>query len=312
MMDETQHIETLNSRYGIPGVAQVLAGKGGLPMVRVSTHAAKGAIYLYGAHVTSWQPRGAQEVLFVSEGSHWEPGQPIRGGIPICFPWFREKRDDPNAPKHGFVRIKEWRLDSIATQEDGSVTVVCVTESDESTRSLWAHEFCAAYRVTFGPKLRLELSVINSGTESLRFEEALHTYFAVGQAEQARVRGLDKAAYLDHANGDREKVQTGDLVFNGPTDNAYINSHESLELIDPHLNRVLRTEKKNSETTVVWNPGQKGAASLSDFRPDEWQRMVCVEASNVLGGAVLLNADEEHSLRATISILSEHAPNESK
>jgi glucose-6-phosphate 1-epimerase len=299
-MDDLSKIDELNRRFGIAGVAQVVAGNGGLPVIRVATPAASAEIYLHGAQVTAWRPAGAEEVIFVSERSHWEDGRAIRGGIPICFPWFRAKADDAKAPAHGFVRTREWPLESITAEENGNVSVVCSTESDESTRRWWPHAFRMVYRVTIGEALGLELTLKNAGTAPFRFEEALHTYFRVGDAQSVRVRGLDGVKYLDNTDGNREKLQRGDVVFEAATDNAYLNTDVALELMDPILKRAIWTEKENSATTVVWNPWQQGAAALSDLGEDEWQRMTCVEASNILTSAVELAPGEEHALRAKI------------
>jgi glucose-6-phosphate 1-epimerase len=301
-MEEHSRIEDLNQRFGVPGIAQVVSGNGGLPKIRVTTPAASAEIYLHGAQVTAWRPAGAEEVIFVSEKSHWEDGHAIRGGIPICFPWFRAKTDDPKAPSHGFVRTREWRLDSITAEENGNVSVVCSTESDESTRQWWPHEFHIEHRVAVGKTLGLELTARNTGATPFRFEEALHTYFRVGLAQHVRVRGLDQVKYLDNTDGNREKLQSGDVIFAAPTDNAYLDTHGALELIDPALKRTIRTEKQNSATTVVWNPWQQGAASISDLGEDEWQRMTCVEASNILGIAISLTPGQEHTMRATLSV----------
>jgi glucose-6-phosphate 1-epimerase len=301
-MEEHSRIEDLNQRFGVPGIAQVVSGNGGLPKIRVTTPAASAEIYLHGAQVTAWRPAGAEEVIFVSEKSHWEDGHAIRGGIPICFPWFRAKTDDPKAPSHGFVRTREWRLESITAEENGNVSVVCSTESDESTRQWWPHEFHIEHRVAVGKTLGLELTARNTGATPFRFEEALHTYFRVGLAQHVRVRGLDQVKYLDNTDGNREKLQSGDVIFAAPTDNAYLDTHGALELIDPALKRTIRTEKKNSATTVVWNPWQQGAASISDLGEDEWQRMTCVEASNILGIAISLTPGQEHTMRATLSV----------
>src|SRR5271170_6319281 len=111
-------IAQLDRRFGIPGIARVVAGNGGLPKVAIATRDVAGEIYLHGSHVTGWQPRGAEEVLFVSSKSRWEEGRAIRGGVPICFPWFAGKADDPNAPAHGFVRSVAWTLDSIVQAGD--------------------------------------------------------------------------------------------------------------------------------------------------------------------------------------------------
>ena len=294
-------IREWNERIGIPGVAEVVAGQGGLALVRVTTEAASAEIYLHGAQVTSWRPSGADEVLFVSKQSLFVDGKAIRGGIPICFPWFRGKADDPKAPTHGVVRTKEWELTGIAQEGDG-VTVTLATENDEAGRRWWPHEFRVEYRVRVGKELSLALTVVNTGGSGMRFEEALHTYHRVGDAKQVRVTGLDGTAYLDNMDGNREKRQAGDVVFTAQTDNAYLDTTEALEVVDPVLRRRIRTEKGNSRTTVVWNPWREGAKALADFGDEEWRVMACVEASNIIAYAVELGAGEKHTMTAVLSV----------
>ena len=304
-MEQAAHIEGLNKRFGVAGVAEIVAGSGGLPTVRITSKLAEAEISLYGAQVLRWRPAGAEEVLFLSRQSRWEQGTAIRGGIPVCFPWFRAKTDDSHAPKHGFVRTREWRLDSLGTSEDGMVTLLCVTGSDDETRRWWPHEFLCAYRIGVGPELRLELSVVNRGNSVMRFEEALHTYFQVGEAGLARVHGLDGATYLDNMDANQARRQVGDLSIQQQIDNAYMETTDTVEVMDPVLRRRLRTEKMNSASTVVWNPWHEGAAGMTDMEPESWRRMLCVEASNVLGCAVTLRPDEEHTLHAALSVQPE-------
>jgi glucose-6-phosphate 1-epimerase len=301
--NEISQIDDLNCRFGIAGLVQLVPGNGGLPKLLVTSAASSAEIYLHGAQVTSWCPVGADEVIFLSEHSHWQDGRAIRGGIPICFPWFRAKADDAKAPSHGFVRTKEWRLDSVTASEDRTVVVVCSTESDESTRRWWPHEFRLEHRVSIGQTLRLELIAHNAGSTPFSFEEALHTYFRVSDAESVRVRGLDQVTYLDNTDGNREKLQTGDVVFNQATDSAYLNIESACELIDPMLHRTIRTDKQYSATTVVWNPWQQGAAALADLGDEEWRWMACVEASNIRLAAVTLAPGQAHTLGATLSVI---------
>src|SRR5271169_2169031 len=158
-------IEELEHHFAINDVAHVVTGKGGLPKVQVTTRQASGEMYVHGAQVTSWKPAGAEEVIFLSDRAQWNEGIAIRGGIPICFPWFRAKADDPRAPAHGFVRTKAWQLESIAQIGD-AVTVSMFTESGEDTKRWWAADFGLVYRVTFASELRLELVVTNTGKTS--------------------------------------------------------------------------------------------------------------------------------------------------
>jgi glucose-6-phosphate 1-epimerase len=303
-MDEHTDIDALNRRFRIPGVAEVAPGNGGLTKVVVSAQTASAEVYLQGAQITSWTPSNAEEVIFLSRHSQWVSGKAIRGGIPICFPWFRAKKDDPQAPSHGFVRTKQWQLDTLTTDDSGSVTLTCSTESDDSTLRWWPHEFRLVHRITIGSTLRLELVVTNRGNMLLEFEEALHTYFRVGQVQSLRVRGLDQVMYLDNTDGNREKTQMGDVVIRAATDNAYLDTFGPLELIDSSLKRTIRTAKTNSATTVVWNPWQQGAAALADLGNDEWQQMTCVEACNILNCAISLPPGETHTMCATLNVTS--------
>jgi glucose-6-phosphate 1-epimerase len=296
-------IEELNSRLGIAGRAQVLADEAGIPKVCITTPQCKGEMHLHGAQVTSWEPAGAEEVIFLSRQARWEEGKAIRGGIPICFPWFRAKADDSHAPAHGVVRTKIWTLESIE-QNPGGITVSMSTQSDPDTRRWWPADFRVLNRVTFGSELRLEFTVSNTGAKPFRFEEALHTYYRVGDVRRVRVRGLDGATFLDNTDSNKEKKQNGDVVLSSPTDNAYMNSQNPLQLIDPVLNRSIQVTKQNSDSTVIWNPWAEGARALSDLGDDEWHDMVCVEGSNILGNAVELAPSANHKITVAMTVNS--------
>jgi glucose-6-phosphate 1-epimerase len=292
-------VPELDRRFGIPGIARVVEGSGGLAKVAITTPAAAGEMYLHGAHVTSWQPRDAEEVLFVSSQSHWEDGRAIRGGIPICFPWFANKADDPSAPAHGFVRTKAWQLESIVRNGD-AVTIAMSTQSDDGTKKWWPADFHLVHRATFGSELQLELVLTNRGSTELRFEEALHSYFRVGQIENVRVQGLDKVPYLDKTDLNREKTQHGAVTFVSETDRVYLNTQHAIDVEDGSFNRHIHIAKSNSLTTVLWNPWVQKARNMSDFGDDEWRHTVCVETSNVSDFAVKLAPVQEHTMRAIV------------
>ena len=299
-MDTVGTIAELDRRFGVPGVAKVVEGYGGLPKVRITSPQATAEMYLHGAHVTSWTPSG-EEVLFVSSRSHWEEGRAIRGGVPVCFPWFGDKADDPNAPAHGFARTKAWQLESIVQRGD-AVTVSMVTESNESTKKWWPADFRLVHRVTFGSELSLELVLTNTGAAALRFEEALHAYHRVGHIEKARVRGLDGAYYLDKTDRNQKKRQQGEILIASETDRVYLDTQHAIELEDPMLRRRIRVAKENSLTTVVWNPWVRKARALSDLGDDEWKQMICIETSNVGDFAVDLAPGQQHTTKAIVSV----------
>ena len=294
-------IAELDHRFRIPGVAQIVAGNGGWPKVQVSAPAAWGEIYLHGAHVTSWKPAGADEVVFLSPHSLWQEGKAIRGGIPICFPWFGDKSGDPHAPAHGFVRSKSWQLE--AGEQDGDAVCVSLsTTSDDSSHPWWPADFRTEYRVIFGAELVLELTTTNTGAAPLRLEEALHTYYRVGDAAQARIAGLDGVRYIDKTDGFRQKVQSGDVVIAAETDRVYLNTEHALELSDPALQRKITVAKENSRTTVVWNPWREKSRELKDLGEVQWEHMLCIEVSNVGEFAVQVAPGEQHTMRARTAI----------
>ena len=293
-------IADLNHRFAINGLAAVVAGNSGLPKVQISTPLASGEMYLHGGHVTSWRPAGAQEVFFVSPHSLWQDGKAIRGGVPICFPWFGDKADDPHAPAHGFVRTRSWQLETV-TQNGGAVAVTMFTENDETTRRWWPFDFRLVHRATFGTELVLQLVMSNTGSQPLRFEEALHAYHNVGDALKARVSGLDGVHYLDKTDSFREKVQQGEVAIEKETDRVYLNTSNPLELSDDVLRRTIQITKRDSSTTVVWNPVEK-APTLPDLGEDQWKRMLCIETSNVSSSAVDLEAGQQHKMKAFVTV----------
>ena len=300
-MDVAQDIADLNRRFGIPGLASVVEGNSGLPKVSITSPVAAGEMYLHGAQVTSWKPAGAEDVLFLSARSLWKDGHAIRGGIPICFPWFRAKADDPQAPAHGFVRTKAWNLESIMRRE-GAISVSMFTENDASTKQWWPADFRLVHRATFGPELRLELELTNTGTTAALFQEALHAYHRVGDIRTARLHGLDKVHYLDNTDSNREKVQDGDVVITSQTDRAYLTAQPDVDLEDPTLRRKFKSRKRIRAPRSCGIPGRKGRGRLSDLGDDEWTQMFCVEASNVLGCAVELTPGQKHRMAATIRV----------
>lgn len=300
-MESTAAVAELNRRFEIAQVARVATGNGGLAKVSISSAEAAGEIYLHGANVTAWKPAGAEEVLFVSAKSRWEDGVAIRGGVPICFPWFGGKADDVKAPAHGFARTRPWELRAV--EKDGEAVRVTMTlGGDDSTRKLWAADFRAEYRVTFGRELKMELSVKNLGSAAVRFEEALHTYFRVRDIARARIDGLDRMRYTDKMDARREKLQKGDVAITVETDREYLDTPHEVELVDAAMRRKIRIRNENSRTTVVWNPWAAKAKAMSDFGDEEWKQMICVETTNVSQFAVELGAGKEHRMTAMVGV----------
>lgn len=286
-------VEALSARFGIPGI-EFAEGIGGLTKVVARTDAAEAEVYLHGAHVTRFAPRGQRDVLFMSGSSLFRLDKPIRGGVPICFPWFGPKAGDPAAPMHGFARIRRWEVEAVAGRGDAV----------ELTLKLSATVVGAELRhhVTIGPAaLAMRLEVSNLTSAPIVFEEALHTYLAVGDARRIAISGLDGAEFIDKADGFARKTQSGPVRIEGETDRIYL-STAPVAVDDPAWGRRLIVEKSGSRATVVWNPHVAKAKAMADFGDDEWPAMVCVETANVGEVAVELPPGGMHAMEARIRV----------
>jgi glucose-6-phosphate 1-epimerase len=296
-------------RTTLPPSVRVEAGEGGLPRVAIDNRHGHAEIYFHGAHVAAWAPaRAAAPVLWVSRESLFDASKPIRGGIPICFPWFGAHASDSQAPAHGFARVRAWTL--IDAQEDrdgsdngGATTVTFELTPGETSSPFWPHPFRATYRVTIGASLALALRVENTGATPFTFEEALHTYFAVQDVRNVTVSGLERTTYLNKPTAfSREPQGDEPIRFVAETDRIYLNTQSACTIHDPGVRRAIVIGKTGSDTTVVWNPWIDKAKAMPDFGDTEWPEMVCVETCNVNVHARTLAPGESHTMTATIDV----------
>ena len=298
-------LQTLSDQFTIPGILAFSQTEQGLIRANITTPACVAEFYLQGAHITQWQPAGQQPVLFLSERSFFTPGKAIRGGIPIVFPWFGARTatpDDPrtDGPSHGFARISEWTLAFAALAGDDLHLTLTLGPSDTS-RALGYDHFALAYEITLGAELRLQLTVNNQGSKPLHFEEALHTYFSVGDSQRISIVGLSDTEYLDKTDNFRKKRQTDPVLhLTGETDRPYLDTISPVNIDDPVLKRRITVDKAQSKTTVVWNPWTTLTATLPDMSPDCWLTMVCIETANVATNAITLASGEHHTMEAHI------------
>lgn len=274
---------------------ETINGRGGLPMVRVETPWSAAEIYLQGACVTHFEKHGEPPLLFLSEQSRFEKDAPIRGGIPIVFPWFG--KPEGRTTQHGFARIRQWELIDSDKHADGSVTVHFSLPVSAELLSIPLD-----YYVTVGRTLTAELVATNYSSKVFVFENCLHTYFSIGDINQASVVGLQGVDYLDSLEGRAQKVESDLAIrFTGEVDRLYINTPHAVEIRDATLRRTLLVEKEGSASTVVWNPWIAKAAAMADFGDTEYQRMVCVESGNAAVNEIKLAIGQEARLKVTLS-----------
>ena len=282
------------------------AGAGGLERARVEGARAEAHIYLQGATVTHFQPRGVAPVLFLSNRAAWAPGRAIRGGVPLIFPWFGPQASNPKAPMHGFARTRPWRLVDSGPASDDAMVVELALEDDEASRAAWAHPFKLRYRVSVGEALGLSLEVTNTSAQAFGFEAALHTYLTVGDVRAVAITGLENTTYIDKVDGMTRKRQgTEPLRLTGETDRVFLGTRSRCVVEDRVLARRLLVDKTGSATTVVWNPWSGKAAGIAALEPDDWRRMVCVETANAADDAVTLPPGGRHVMTATIRVGAE-------
>ena len=268
------------------------------PPMRVSSSTSTGALFDHGAHVTSWIPAGQADVLWMSPLCDYDSAAALRGGIPVVFPWFGAGRSRALRPSHGFGRLSTWALTSVDEQPD-HVTVTHTLRDVESTE--FPYSFQATHVVTFGSDLDVRLIVENTGSVPFSFEEALHTYLAVGDAREVAVLGLEGAPYLDSVKGGQVSTQLGPIVIDGEVDRIYL-SDRDVTVVDPALERTILVSKANSHHTVVWNPWIDRAAALADMPGDGWTMMLCIEGANLTEHAVTLQPGESHTMGYALSV----------
>lgn len=293
----------MNMLPSIPGIATFHESAEGLTRLRVTSPLATAEIALDGAHVTHFQPADGAPLLFLSRSSYFAPGKPIRGGIPICFPWFGPCADRPDLPAHGFARIRCWAAESLAATDSGRVTAIFILKSDEETRALWPHDFIAHLTVDISRQLKLTLEIENTGPEPFQFEEALHTYFAISDVREVAVIGLEGATYLDKTDSLKVR-ELGSEPFRivSETDRIFPANKATCVIDDPWLRCQIVVEKSGSQTTVVWNPWIAKSAAMPDFGDDEWPRMLCIETANTGTDAITLAPGSRHAMSTTISV----------
>jgi glucose-6-phosphate 1-epimerase len=296
-------IQALTDTFAIPGVLLFTETPSGLIRVRVTTPTCTASLYLQGGHLTGWQPAGHGPALFLSEKSLFTPGKAIRGGVPIIFPWFGGRTGArTDGPSHGFARSEQWEFAFAALSGDDLHITLTLTPSEQS-RALGFDHYKLAYTLILGETLTMRLTVANEASEPLQFEEAFHTYFAVGDATQVGITGLAGVDYLDKTDNFLRKTQTDPIIkYTSETDRPYLNTKATVTLEDPILQRRITVSKQGSDTTVIWNPWIELSAKLADMDDDGWRLMACIETANAADNAITLAPGATHTMEAKVSI----------
>ena len=280
-----------------------VSGHGALPMLEVVNDQAAALISLYGGQVLSFCPAGEEDLLFLSSKSHFEQGLAIRGGVPLCWPWFGPHPSDSSQPSHGFARLANWEVSSSEATCTGATRLVLELPENEPRRALWPHPLRLRLTVEIGRELFIALETENGADEPLHHSAALHSYFRLGEAEHVQITGLDDTFYIDSLAGGISLLQRGRLQVNEEINRIYLDSGNTCIIHDPMLERQIVVKKRGSHSTVVWNPWVERSRSLVDLGDEEYRHMVCIEAANVHHDAVELAPGARHILATEISLI---------
>jgi len=291
-------VQQLNTQFGIDGQLSFREDGSGLVVAEISNPQATASLCLQGAHLMSWQPRSQSvPVVWLSRDAKLAAGKSIRGGVPVCWPWFGAHASEPGFPAHGYARTSSWQVVESGNEPDGATRLALRLVENEKTRAQWPHSCALDLTVIVGEALRMELTTENTGELAFTISEALHTYFRISDIGAVRVTGLADCDYWDKVGGSTLKKQDGIIRFAGETDRVYINSAAECVIEDSMLKRRIRIAKSGSLSTVVWTPWTAKAERMGDLgQPDGWREMLCVESANAFDNAVHVAAGTMHTL----------------
>lgn len=291
-------VQQLNSQFAIEGQLSFHEDASGLIVADIQNAQASASLCLQGAHLMTWQPKSQTvPVVWLSRDAKLAQGKSIRGGSPVCWPWFGAHATESGFPGHGYARTVPWRVIESGREPNGATRLTLRLEESDKTRAQWPHASQLDLTVTIGETLRMELTTENRGATDFVIGEALHTYLQIGDIGTVRVTGLDGCDYWDKVGGSTLKKQAKAISFSGETDRVYINTPAECVIEDDKLKRRIHIAKSGSLATVVWTPWTEKANKMGDMgQPDGWREMVCVESVNAIDNVVQVAAGETHTL----------------
>ncbi len=271
--------------------------EGGLERLLLTHKTCAAEISLYGGQVLHWQPTNEAPVFWLSKSSRFEKGQAIRGGIPICWPWFGSLAQEVN---HGFARLSDWDIADVEITQE-AIQVTLVLEGKELSAQ-WPHAFRLLQHLRFGKAFEQSLEIVNLGAEPISFTGAMHSYFSVSHPKNTELPALAGVVYKDKLQGFNEFTINEPVLFDKAIDRVYKNS-APVDLYDSELQRKISISKDHSAQWVVWNPGSEAAKRVNDIHREGELEYVCVEVANTDPVSVEANSSFVFSQRITIAPL---------
>lgn len=298
-------IQQLNEKFAIDGKIHFREGNGDFPLITVSNSHAFAIVSVYGAQLLSYIRCGERDLIWMSDQSVFAHGKAIRGGIPICFPWFGPHPTEKSFPQHGFARLTTWEVDDISQTNDDSTVIQFSMKESADTLPLWPHQFKAAVTIFIGKTIDVKLTVTNTDNAAFEYSDALHTYFNINDIKSTVIEGLQDEMYYEGFDTTLQTQKEALLSFSSETNRRYVNSLSRCIIHDKGYFRKIKVDKGGSKVTVVWNPGAAVTKTMSDMHPDGYLKFVCVEPANAYPGidTITLNPGESHSISTSIDII---------
>jgi len=298
-----KNVIDLNSAFGKQDAISFREISDGIFIVDIDNVFATASVSLYGGHIVSWQPKSqSKPVLWVSELVRFQQGKAIRGGVPICWPWFGAHPSQPSLPGHGYARITHWELTSVQTLTNGATELTLSLGKSDLSETHWHGAVRLTLKLTIGDTLEIVLTTLNESEHEVTFTEGLHTYFQISDIANIRVLGLEGSDYVDLVNHNEVRSQQDAITFDGELGRIFLSDQSTCVIEDSAFNRQIRIEKKGSISTAVWNPGLAVANKMDDLGAAGWRDMVCVESANALTNKVTLAANKAHEHHAIYSV----------
>ena len=296
--------QQLNSDFGITKQLEIIPGQGGMPMIKIGNASATALISLYGGQVLSFRPVAqTEDVLFLSSQSAYAEGKAIRGGIPVCWPWFGPDPKGLQRPNHGFVRNHFWQLAKTEAVGDTETKVSLRFTESFKRENTWRQPFMLLLDISIGPSLQLQLTTYNTGDQPFSITQAFHSYFRVGDIKRVKILGLEDCDYFDKLEQGTQKIQKGVVSVTQEVDRVYVEAYKNLVIADPVLQRRIHINSPNTSTAVVWNPWSKTSKKMPDLAATDYRRFICVEAGNVAFDLIKVQPGSRFSLQANYSLL---------
>lgn len=288
----------LNKQFGISGQLGFRDDASGLVVADFSNAYATASLCLQGAHLMSWQPKSqSKPVVWLSRDAKLASSKSIRGGAPVCWPWFGAHASESTFPGHGYARTVPWKVIESGSEPNGATRLTLRLVESEKTRAQWDHDCNVDLTVIVGDTLRMEMTTENTGNADFVIGEALHTYLQISDIGKVKVTGLEGCEYWDKVGGSNLRKQDGAITFNSEVDRVYINSGAECVIHDEAMKRRIHIKKSGSLSTVVWTPWTEKANKMGDMgQPDGWREMVCVESVNAIDNVVTVAAGSRHTL----------------